>query len=248
MVAAKTAKPDGYTIILGTTSTLAINPTLHPSLPYDPIKDFLPASNLVIAPFVLVAHPGFAARTVSEVVAAAKREPGKLSFASTGAGSAQHMTGELFKSRAGIDIVHIPYKGTGPGITDLVGGQVPLMFDSVAATLPYIKSGRVKAIAVTTLNRVPQLPDVPTIAESGYVGFEGMGWAGIVLPAGTPRSIVERVSADIRNALDDPEFRGVVLDRGAVPDPRTPESFAEFIRNETAKWKRVANEAKVRLD
>jgi tripartite-type tricarboxylate transporter receptor subunit TctC len=158
------------------------------------------------------------------------------------------MTGELLKSRTGVDIVHIPYKGSGPGITDLIGGQVPIMFDSVASALPHIKSGKVRAIAVTTAQRIPQLPDVPSIAESGYPGFEGVGWSGIVLPAATPRAIVERVSADIQKQLNDPQLRERIVDRGGIPDPRTPQGYADFIRAEIEKWAQVAKAANVRLD
>jgi tripartite-type tricarboxylate transporter receptor subunit TctC len=248
VMAGKEAAPDGYTWLVGTSGTLGVNPSVYAKIPYDPLKDFAPASNIFIAPLVLIAHPGFAPKTVPELVAAAKKEPGKLSYASAGPGTAQHMTGELLKSRTGVDIVHIPYKGSGPGITDLIGGQVPIMFDSVASALPHIKSGKVRAIAVTTAQRIPQLPDVPSIAESGYPGFEGVGWSGIVLPAATPRAIVERVSADIQKQLNDPQLRERIVDRGGIPDPRTPQGYADFIRAEIEKWAQVAKAANVRLD
>jgi tripartite-type tricarboxylate transporter receptor subunit TctC len=247
IAALKASKPDGYTMMMGTSSTLSINSSVFSNLPYDTLRDFAPVSNVIIAPFVVVAHPAFPARTIAELVAQAKREPG-ITFASTGAGSAQHMTGELFRARARIKLTHIPYKGSAAGIIDLIGGQVPLMFDSVAATLPFIRSGQVKAIAVTTLNRVAHLPHVPTIAESGYPGLEGAGWAGIVLPVAAPRPVVMKVSADIQTALNDPQMKARIVERAAIPDPRSPEDFAAFIRSETAKWKRVAQEAQVRLD
>lgn len=248
VMAGREAAPDGYTWLVGTSGTLGVNPSVYAKIPYDPLKDFAPASNIFIAPLVLIANPGFAPKTVQELIAVAKKEPGKLSYASAGPGTAQHMTGELFKSRAGVDIVHIPYKGSGPGITDLIGGQVPIMFDSVASALPHIKSGKARAIAVTTAQRIPQLPDVPTIAESGYAGFEGVGWSGIVLPAGTPRELVERISADIQKALADPQLRDRIIDRGGIPDPRTPQGYADFIRAEIEKWAQVAKSANVRLD
>ncbi len=248
VMAGKEAPPDGYTWLVGTSGTLGVNPSVYAKIPYDPLKDFAPASNIFIAPLVIVAHPSFAPKTVQELVAAAKKEPGKISYASAGPGTAQHMTGELFKSRAGVDLVHIPYKGSGPGITDLIGGQVPIMFDSVASALPHIKSGKVRAIAVTTASRIPQLPDVPSIAESGYPGFEGVGWSGIVLPAGTPSAIVERVSADIQKLLNEPQLRDRIVDRGGIPDPRTPQGYADFIRAEIEKWAQVAKAANVRLD
>jgi tripartite-type tricarboxylate transporter receptor subunit TctC len=248
VMAVKDAPPDGYTWLVGTSGTLGVNPSVYAKIPYDPLKDFAPASNIFIVPLIIVAHPSFAPNTVAELVEAAKKAPGRINFASAGPGTAQHMTGELFKLRAGIDLVHIPYKGSGPGITDLVGGQVPIMFDSVTSALPHIKSGRAKAIAVTTAQRIAQLPDVPTVAESGYPGFEGVGWSGIVLPAGTPREIVERVSADIQKLLNDPQLRERMLDRGGIPDPRTPQGYADFLRSEIEKWAQVAKAANVRLD
>src|SRR5262245_45378546 len=195
MVAGKTAPPDGYTIVMASTQTLSINPVLYAQLPYDPLKDFTPVSNVVIASLVIVAHPSFGPRTVATLVAAAKETPGALVIASPGQGTSQHLAAELFQSRAGIRMRHLPYKGSGPAMIDLVGGQVPLMLDSVPSALPHIRSGRIRAIAVTSAQRVAQLPEVPTVAESGYPGFEGLGWAGIVVPAATPRDIVERLSA-----------------------------------------------------
>jgi tripartite-type tricarboxylate transporter receptor subunit TctC len=248
VMAGKQAAPDGYTWLVGTSGTLGVNPSVYATIPYDPLKDFAPASNIFIAPLVIVAHPAFPPKTVQELVAAAKKEPGKISYASAGPGTAQHMTGELFKSRAGVDLVHIPYKGSGPGIADLMGGQVPIMFDSVASALPHIKSGKVRAIAVTTASRIPQLPDVPSIAEWGYPGFEGVGWSGIVLPAGTPRDVVERISRDIQKVLNDPQLASRIVDRGGIPDPRTPQGYTDFIRAEIEKWAQVAKTANVRLD
>ena len=171
VMAVKDAAPDGYTLLMGSSGTLGVNPGLYAKLPYDPLRDFAPASNVFLAPQVLVANPAFAPKTIQEIVAAAKKEPGKLNYASAGPGTAQHMVAELFKLRAAIDLVHVPYKGSGPAMTDVMGGQVPMMLDAVASALPHIRSGKVRAIAVTAATRVPQLPDVPTIAESGYPGF-----------------------------------------------------------------------------
>ncbi len=248
IMAGKQAAPDGYTIIVGTSGTLGVNPGIYSSLPYDPLKDFVAASNLFIVPLVLVAHPDFAPKTIAELVAAAKTKPGSINFASAGPGTAQHLTGELFKSRAGIDLVHVPYKGSGPGMTDLMGGQVPLMVDSLASALPHIRSGRIRSIAVTTAERVPQLPEVPTVAESGYPGFEGSGWSGFILPAGTPREIVEKISSDTQAVLREPGIRERFIERGGIPDPRTPRQYTEFIRAEIVKWGEVARIARVRLD
>ena len=248
VLAAKQAAADGYTILVGTSGTLGVNPNIYTSIPYDPLKDFTPASNLFIAPLVLVAHPSFAPNDVKALVAAAKAKPGTINYASAGPGTAQHMTGELFKHRAGIDLVHVPYKGSGPGMTDLIGGQVPIMFDSLASALPHIQSGRIRILAVTTAQRVPQLPEVPTIAEAGFPDYAGVGWSGFVLPAGTPREIVEKVSADTQAVLREPETARRIVERGAIPDPTTPQQYAEFIRTEIAKWGEVARIAKVRLD
>ena len=248
VMAAKQAAPDGYTLLVGTSGTLGVNPSIYASIPYDPLKDFAPASNIFIAPLVLVAHPSFAHNDVKGLVTAAKQRPGTIHYASAGPGTAQHMTGELFKHRAGVDLVHVPYKGSGPGMTDLIGGQVPIMFDSLASALPHIKSGRIKILAVTTAERVPQLPEVPAIAEAGYPGYAGVGWSGFVLPAGTPREIVEKVSADTQAVLREPEMTQRIIERGAVPDPTTPQQYTEFIRAEIAKWGEVARLAKVKLD
>jgi tripartite-type tricarboxylate transporter receptor subunit TctC len=248
VMAVKEATPDGYTLLMGSSGTLGVNPGLYAKLPYDPLRDFAPASNVFLAPQVLVANPAFAPKTIQELVAAAKKEPGRINYASAGPGTAQHMVAELFKLRAGVDLVHVPYKGSGPAMTDVIGGQVPIMLDAVASALPHIRSGKVRPIAVTAAARVPQLPDVPTIAESGYPGFEGVGWSGIQLPAGTPREIVERVSADIQKVLADPQFRERIVERGAIPDPRTPQAYTEFIRVEIEKWKDVAKAANVKLD
>jgi tripartite-type tricarboxylate transporter receptor subunit TctC len=248
VMAAKQAAPDGYTLLVGTSGTLGVNPGIYSSIPYDPLKDFAPASNIFIAPLVLVAHPSFAPNDVKALVAAAKASPGTINYASAGPGTAQHLTGELFKHRAGVDLVHVPYKGSGPGMTDLIGGQVPSMFDSLASALPHIKSGRIKILAVTTAARVPQLPEVPTIAEAGYPGYAGVGWSGFVLPAGTAREIVEKISADTRAVLREPEMAQRIVERGGVPDPTTPQQYADFIRAEIAKWGEVARIAKVKLD
>lgn len=248
VLAGKEAAPDGYTLLMGTSGTLGVNPVVYAKLPYDAQRDFAPASNVFLGVLVLVAHPSFAPNTIAELVAAAKKDPGKLNFASAGTGTAQHMTAELFKSRAAIDMVHVPYKGSGPAMNDLVGGQVPMMFDSLASALPHIKAGRIKAIAVTIAERSNLLPDVPTIAESGYPGFESAGWSGIVLPAATPRDIVERVSTDIRRALAEPALRERMLERGGIPDPLTPKQFADFIRSENLKWAEVARTANIRIE
>jgi tripartite-type tricarboxylate transporter receptor subunit TctC len=247
MLAAKNAA-DGHTMVMGTTQTLSVNPSMYPELPYDPLKDFVAVSGVAITPLVIVANPSFKPRTVAELVAAAKRSPGELPIAVPGQGTSQHLTAELFQSRAEINLRTVAYKGSGPAMIDLIGGQIPLMMDSLPSALPHIKSGRIRVIAVTSAQRAPQLPEVPTVAESGYPGFEGLGWAGIVVPAKTPSAIVERISASIRSALESPELKASIIARGAIPHPHTPGDYAAFIRAEIAKWAPVAKQAGVRLE
>jgi tripartite-type tricarboxylate transporter receptor subunit TctC len=248
MLAAKNAPPDGYTLMMGTTGSLCVNPALRRNIPYNVQKDFVPVSNVAIAPLVIIVHPSFPARTVQELIAVAKKSPNPIQFASAGIGTSQHMTGELFAARTGIKLQHVPYKGSAPAITDVIGGQVLLMVDSVVSALPHIKSGKVRAIAVTTTERIPQLPDVPTVAEAGYPGFDGNGWASIVAPVGTPPDLVERISADIRQALGDPQVRADFIARGGLPAPSTPKELAEFLRAETQKWTKLAKDANIRLE
>lgn len=248
MLAGREAAADGYTITFGTSGTIGANPGLYAKLPYDPPKDFAMVGGVFVVPLMFVAHPSFAPTTLKDLVATAKREPGKISWAFAGTGTSQHLTGELFKIRAGVDMVGIPYKGSGPAMTDLVGGQVPLMVDSLASALPHIKGGKIKAIAMTTLQRVPQLPDVPTVAESGYPGFDGNGWAGLVVPAATPKDIVERIGTEVRKVMSDPAMQARVIERGAIPDPRGAAEWAEFVKAEIAKWGDIAKKANIRLD
>jgi tripartite-type tricarboxylate transporter receptor subunit TctC len=248
IVAGKSALPDGYTLTMGTSGTLGVNPGVYASLPYAPLKDFIPASNVFIAPLLAVAHPEAPFKSLPELITQAKAQPGKINFASSGPGTAQHMAAELLKAQAGIDLQHIPYKGSGPAMTDLLAGQVPLMFDSVTSALTHVRAGKLRALAVTTTARVPQLPEVPTIAESGVPGFQAVGWSGIVLPASTPAALVARISTDIQAILREPAFRDKVIERGSIPDPTTPAAFSEFIQSEIEKWARVAKTANVKLD
>jgi tripartite-type tricarboxylate transporter receptor subunit TctC len=246
MVAGKLAAPDGHTLVMGTTSTLATNPTLYPDLPYDPLTHFAPVSNVAIAPLLLIVYSGFGARSLAELIAEAKKAPGNIQFARAGQGTSQHLAAELLQARAGFHLTHVPYKGSAPALLEVVAGRVPVMVDSVPSALPQIKAGKVRALAVTTARRIPQLPDVPTVAESGFPGFDCAGWAGIVVPAATPRVLIERLSADIQAALMDPALSAAIVARGAIPDPRTPASFADYIRAETVKWAQVIREAHVR--
>jgi tripartite-type tricarboxylate transporter receptor subunit TctC len=248
MLAGKAAPADGYTLVMASVGTLSINPVLHPDLPYSPAQDFVPVSNVVLQPLVLIANPSFPARSVADLVALAKRSVDPIQFASPGHGTSQHLTVELLAARAGIQLQHVPYKGSAPALIDLLGGGVPLMMDSVTSALPQIKAGKIRPIAVATARRIPQLPEAPTVAESGYPGFGGAGWTGLVLPSRTPRDLVERISADVQRVLNDPHMQREILEKGAIADPRAPQGYAEFIRAETEKWAKVANDAHIRAE
>ena len=248
MIAGKLAAPDGHTLVMGTTSTLATNPTLYPDLPYEPLTHFAPVSNVVIAPLVVVVHPSFTAQSLADLIAEAKNAPGKVQFARAGQGTSQHLTAELLQARAGIQLTHVTYKGSAPALLEVLAGRVPVMVDSVASALPQIKAGKIRALAVTSARRIPQLPGVPTVAESGFPGFDCAGWAGIVVPAATPRALIDRLSSDIQTALADPALSAAIVARGAIADPRSPASFADYIRAETTKWAQVIREARVPAD
>ncbi len=248
MIAGRDAPADGYTITLGTSGTIGVNPGLYAKLPYDPMKDFAMVNGMMTVPLMWVAHPSFPFATVKELVDGAKKAPGTINWAFPGTGTAQHLTGEFFKSRAGVDLVGVPYKGSGPAMTDLLGGQVTLMMDSLASALPQIRAGKLKAIAMTSAARVPQLPDVPTVAESGYAGFEGVGWGAFVMPIATPRDIVEKISTDVRRILQDPAMQARIAERGAVADPRNSAEFAVFAKAEIAKWADIIKQAKIPVE
>src|SRR5512140_1202101 len=204
-ITAKSA-PDGYTLLMTTSGIMGINPALYSKLPFDPIKDFAPISMLVSLNNVLVLHPSVPAKSVQEVIALAKAQPGKLTYASSGNGTSIHLSGELFKTMTGVDMLHIPYKGSAPAVTDLLGGQVNMMFDNIPSSLPHIKAGKLRALAVTGAKRSQLLPDLPTIAEAGVPGYESYVWFGVVAPAGTPSSIVQRLNAAIAKAAAAPAF------------------------------------------
>ena len=242
------AAPDGYTLIAGTSGTLGVNPSVLARIPYDAERDFAAISNIAMVPLLLVAHPSFPARDVTEMAALARARPGEVNIASAGPATSQHMATELLQLRTGLRFNIVHYRGSGPGMADLLAGNVPLMMDSVASALPQIQGGRVRAIAVAQPRRVPQLPDVPTIAESLSPGYEAAGWTGLIAPAATPPDIIRRISADVGAVLRETAMVDRMLAMGAIADPSTPEEFAAFIRAEIAKWREVARAANVRLD
>ena len=233
---AKAAAPDGYTLMVVSSGTFGVNPSLFPDLPYKPLVDFLPISNIFLVPLVIVAHPSFPGNTLADLIDLARKEPGKWSYASAGPGTSQHLSMELFKLRAKLDIVHIPYKGSGPAMADLLGGHVPLMMDSTAAALNHIVDGRIKALAVTTARPAPSpLDKIPPIAQT-LPGFDAAGWSGLAAPARTPLEIVAKVNKDIQALLSDPAVIRQIEQRAAVPAPGSPLQFSEFIKKEIDTW------------
>ena len=242
------AAPDGYTLLMGTVGTHAINPGLYPKLPYDHVKDFAPVILVAGVPNVLVINPALPVNSVQELIAYAKANPGKLNFASSGNGTSIHLSAELFKTMAGVQMTHVPYKGSAPALQDLVGGQVQLMFDNLPSSLALIKGGKLKALAVTSSARAAALPDVPTNAESGLPGFEASSWFGLLAPAGTPPPVIAKLNGEIAKWLATPEAKEKLLAQGANAAGGTPEDFAQFINAETAKWQKVVKESGAKVD
>ena len=233
---ARLAAPDGYTIMVVSSGTFGVNPSLFPDLPYKPLVDFIPLTNIFLVPLVIVAHPSFPANSLAELIALAKAEPGKHSYASAGPGTSQHLSMELFKLKAEIDIVHVPYKGSGPAMSDLLGGHVKLMMDSTAAAFSHIVDKRVKAFAVTTAKRAPApLDTIPPIADT-IPGFDAAGWSGLAAPAKTPPEIVAKISADVQAELRRPEIIKRIEERASIPAPGTPAEFSAFIAKEIETW------------
>ena len=231
------AAPDGYTLLMGSAATHAINSSLYKSLPYDHIKDFAPITQVAQVPNILVVHPSVPAKDVRELIAYAKANPGKLNFGSSGAGGTIHLSGELFKTLAGVDMLHVPYKGSAPAVSDLLGGQVQVMFDS--SVVPHVKSGRLRALAVTSSKRSTALPDVPTMAEAGLPGYESTAWFGVLAPAGTPQAILARLHDEMVAVLKDPATQAWMKQQGFDGIGDTPAQFAAYIRKETDKWAKV---------
>lgn len=238
--------PDGYTLLLIST-THAVNPSLFKKLPYDPIKDFAPVTLITSTPFMLVIHPSVAANSVAELVALARSKPGQLNYGSSGNGSSIQLTTELLKTAAKIEMTHVPYKGSGPAFIDLIGGHVQFLFSSTVSSLPHVKTGKVRGLAITSLNRAPSLPAIPTIAES-YPGFESSSWFGMLVPAKTPKPVIERLLTDTRAALKSPEINQSLVSQGAEPGGGSPAEFAAYFQSEIKKWGRVIRAAEIKLD
>ena len=242
------AAPDGYTILMGNVAPNAINVSLFKSLPFDPIADFAPVSLVASTPNVLVVHPSTPARTVKEVIELARSKPGALNFASAGVGSSSHLAGELFRTLAGAEIVHVPYKGAGPAMVDVLSGQVQLYFATMPAAMPHVKSGKLVAIAVTSAKRSPALPELPTIAESGVPGYEASTWYGLLAPAHTPGPVVARLHDATVKVLSEASLREKLADQGFEPIGDTPEEFAAYIKSEIGKWGKVIRDAGIKAE
>jgi tripartite-type tricarboxylate transporter receptor subunit TctC len=241
------APPDGYTI--GTViAAHAVNATLNPKLPYDTLKDFSYVSLMSVAPLIMIAHPSLPANNMKELIALAKAKPGELNFASSGVGAAAHLTMEMFKSRTGINMQHVPYKGTAGALQDTVGGRINVMFDVVGPLMPQVRSGNVKALVVTAKERIPAAAEVATMAEQGVPDFISGTWAGIIAPAGTPKEIVDRIAAEARKALADPAMRDKLAEQGIVAVGNTPDEFRAFVAEEVARWGTVIKDAGIKAE
>src|SRR5258706_10609152 len=239
---------DGYTLFMGSSGSLAVNPGMYPKLPYDPVKDFTPISLVLKLPFFLIANPGVPASNLKELVAYLKANPGKVNFGSAGNGATNHLCAELFKSVTDVSMVHVPYKGSPPAVTDLIAGQIGLMFDTGPLVLPHVKTGRLRAIAVGSAQRSIAAPDLPTIAESGYPGFETVGWAGFLAPSGTSKDIVTKLNSEIVRILAQPELKERFVALGAEVVSSSSDEFEAYIRSEIAKWGKVVKDSGAKVD
>jgi len=246
-LAAKSA-PDGATWLLGNNSILATNQSLYRKLGYDPVKDFAPVALVAVQPNILVVNPGVPANSVKELIALAKAKPGQLNYASSGSGAAAHLAGELFKAMTGVEMVHVPYKGAQPALTDVIAGRAQLMFATSASAIPYIKAGRLRALAVTTARRSATVPELPTLSEAGVPGFEALTWHGVVVPSATPAPIIERLNRDIVKVLRLPDLRERLESLGAELATGTPRDFADYIAREIPKWEKVVKDSGARAE
>ena len=246
-IAAK-APADGYTLFMGTVGTHAINASLYKKMPFDPVKDFASLSRVANVPNLLVANPAQPFKSVKELIAYAKANPGKLNFGSSGSGSSIHLSGELFKSMAKVDMVHVPYKGSAPAVTDLLGNQIGIMFDNMPSAIQHVRSGKLVPLAVTTAKRSPELPNVPTIAEAGVPGYEATSWFGMFAPADTPAPVLAKLNTALVKVLNQADVKKKINDQGAEAMSETPEQFAAFIKTESVKWGKVVKESGASLD
>ena len=242
------AAPDGYTLLYAYPGPLVVNPSLYKNLGYDPVRDFVPVSLLVSYSMVLAVNPGIPAKTVAELIAVAKRSPQPLTYGSAGNATTSHLIMELFRREAGIEMLHIPYKGAAPAMTDLIGGQLSAMVDALTLVMPQHQAGRIRAIAITSKERSPAAPDLPTVAESGIKDFEVLGWQGVLVPTGTPRPVIDRLSREFAVIVNDPAVKKDLASRGLDPAYRDTNGFAQMIRSELGIWRRVVTESNIKAD
>jgi tripartite-type tricarboxylate transporter receptor subunit TctC len=240
--------PDGYTLLVTSSSPIVINPFLYKNMPFDPQRDLAPITNLLRVPLVLAVHPSVPAKTLKELIEYIRKQGGKFQYASAGSGTPQHLTAELFKTAAKLDMVHVPYKGSAPALTDALGGHVPMIFDSTVAIVPHLKAGKLRPIAISSAKRSPLLPDVPTFAEAGLPGVESYAWYGFFGRAGTPREIINKLNAAALKVLKGPDFQNVYRETGSEYVGSSPEEFTKFIKAEAAKWAKVVKESGATLD
>jgi len=248
MEAVARAAPDGYTIVFALSAQLAVNPGLYQKLPYDPVRDYAPITLLGAGGYILVVHPSLPVKSVKELIALAKTRPGQIAYSSSGNGSGGHLAAELLNSMAGIRMLHVPYKGGGPALMDLIAGQVQVLFSTQLASWPHVQSGRIRALAVSTAKRPASLPDLPTVAEAGVPGYDSGVWYGVLAPAGTPREIIMRLNGEIVRVLNHPDYRGLLVNNTIDPIGSTPEQLGQFIKSELVKWAKVVKDAGVRVD
>lgn len=242
------AAPDGYTLLLGINGPLAISPSVYPKLGYDTLRDFAPVAMVALVPYIIVVHPSVQATNIKEFIALAKAQPGKLHFASSGSGGTPHLCGELLKTVAGINLVHVPYKGGAIAVVDTVAGNAQMFCPGVTGALQFVKQGRLRALGLTTLKRSPLLPDLPTLHEQGLTGFDAASWMSIVAPAKTPQPIVRKLSEEIARAVNHPEMKNFILQQGAEPTVMNPEQLGAFIRAEIEKWGKVVKQIGLKVD
>lgn len=242
------AKPDGQTLLVTSSAPIVINPSLYKKMGFDPAKDLAPVTNLLRVPLLLVAHPSMPFNNLQELATYIKAQGGKFSYASAGSGTPQHMTGELFRSTLKAEMIHVPYKGSAPAISDLIGGHVPVMFDSMIAIMPHVKSGKVKVIAISSEKRSPLLPNVPTFAEAGYPAVVSYAWYGMFAPAKTPRDVIARINQETLKAMKDPVFQKVLADTGSDFVGDTPENFSKFVQAEAVKWSKIVKDSGATVD
>ena len=242
------APPDGYTLFAGSISTLATNVSMHSKLPYDPLRDFLPVTTTTSSPYLFAVNPGVSAASIKEFIALAKTSASKINYASAGSGGGNHLSQELFKTMTGANMTHVPYKGAAEQLTALIAGEVQMSCIQVQVALPQARAGRIRALAITSEQRLPVAPDIPTVAESGVPGFEAVSWQGVVVPAGTPRAIVSRLHSEVAKALQSPEVSQRLNVEGTTPGGITPDAFAAYIKSEIAKWAKVVKIAGAKAD